>query len=153
MAATAGAGFFRAPPPRPGLRLGFSKRTGCLMNKPMSSKTKIRRLDEHRVGLMVIDLQERFAPLIDAWPGVVQSAVRLIRFFRLIQAPILATEQYPRGLGKTVPEVLSELEGAQVRPVEKTSFSCCGAPGFVDSMTASGRTQWVLCGIETHVCV
>ena len=119
----------------------------------MITKSKICRLNESQVGLIVVDLQERFVPVISGWSEVVQSSIRLIRFFNLLKAPILATEQYPKGLGKTVAEIQSEFDVAQVKALEKTTFSCVGAPGFIEALTATGRTQWVLCGIETHVCV
>jgi nicotinamidase-related amidase len=94
-------------------------------------------------GLLVVDLQERFRDLIHDMPGVVANSSRLIRFCRKLDIPIRITEQYPRGLGRTIPEIAALVDGP---PAEKLRFSCHGA-------LALDRPQWIVCGIETHVCV
>ena len=66
--------------------------------------------------------------------------------------PVLATEQYPKGLGHIQPEV-AEGFPAGTPVIEKMSMSCCGQPAFVDRLRALGRTQVVVCGIEAHACV
>jgi nicotinamidase-related amidase len=60
---------------------------------------------------------------------------------------VLVTEQYPKGLGATVPEVADHLDG--IEPLPKTVFSAAGADGF----DLGGRDQAIVCGIESHVCV
>ena len=65
--------------------------------------------------------------------------------------PIPITKQYPKGLGKTVPEIKMELES--ILPIEKVSFSCCGVETFNHQLNHLGRKQVILIGIETHVCV
>jgi len=110
------------------------------------------RLEKHRTALLLIDVQERFRELIDGMPGVVAQCSRLVRFCGRLGIPVVATEQYPKGLGRTLPELASVLpEG--VAPIEKTTFSCGGDEGFRRALTELRREQWVLCGIETHVCV
>ncbi|MHC4409492.1 MAG: isochorismatase family protein [Planctomycetota bacterium] len=99
-------------------------------------------LEQDRVGLLVIDLQERFRDLIDGMPGVVANSSRLIRFCRALDIPVRVTEQYPRGLGHTIPEIAELCEPA----AEKLTFSCHGS-------TDLERPQWIVCGIEAHVCV
>lgn len=76
----------------------------------------------------------------------------LIQAATIVGVPILATEQYPKGLGHLVPEVASLLpEGLPV--IEKMSMSCCGEAAFVDAVRVSGRRQIVVCGIEMHACI
>jgi len=70
---------------------------------------------------------------------------------RRLDVPVLVTEQYPRGLGRTLPE-LRALLGA-TPPFEKTAFSCAGADGFMDRVHALGADHVILTGIEAHVCV
>jgi nicotinamidase-related amidase len=94
-------------------------------------------------GLLVVDLQERFRDLIHGMPGIVANSSRLIRFCRQLDIPIRITEQYPQRLGRTIPEIQGLVDSA---PAEKLRFSCHGA-------TALDRQQWIVCGIETHVCV
>ncbi len=114
---------------------------------------KISRLQEKNCGLLVIDLQEKFAPRIQNWDYVVAGCIRLIKFFRLINAPIVITEQYPKGLGATIPSVKVALEGTGVSYTEKTEFSSCGADNLKKDVLKHNRSQWLVCGIEAHVCI
>jgi nicotinamidase-related amidase len=82
---------------------------------------------------------------------VIRNIQTLLAFAKKMTIPILITEQYPKGLGKTVPEIKMEL-GA-ILPIEKLSFSCCGAETFNEKLDPLGREQAILTGIETHVCV
>lgn len=104
--------------------------------------------------LVVVDVQERLAaamPEADR-ARVLRNLGILIETARILDVPVLATEQYPRGLGPSEPEVASRLPaGAPV--LEKTSFSCCGAEGFNASLDPGARPQVVLSGMEAHVCV
>ena len=65
--------------------------------------------------------------------------------------PLLITEQYPKGLGPTIPEIKDVIPS--YAPIEKISFSCCGEPFFLEAVQVTGRQQVVLAGMETHVCV
>jgi len=106
--------------------------------------------------LLVIDVQERFRPAIDGFAGLVAGCVRLVRTFRILDAPIIVTEQYPRGLGPTVPEVREALALPSARgalTIEKTAFSACGAPGLLAALREASCGNVLVCGIETHVCV
>lgn len=110
------------------------------------------RLEKHRVALLVVDVQERFRDLIDGMPGVVAQCSRLVRFCGKLGIPVVVTEQYPAKLGRTVPELAAALP-AGTAPLEKMTFSCGGDEGFRKAVASLRREQWVLCGIETHVCV
>jgi nicotinamidase-related amidase len=98
--------------------------------------------------LCVIDVQERLVPAVADGDVVVARCRRLAEGARLLGVPAVLTEQYRKGLGATVP-ALAELLPP---PLEKLSFSCCGAEGFAAAI-AAGFGQIVLCGLETHVCV
>jgi len=101
-------------------------------------------LERDTAGLLVVDLQERFRDLIDGMSGAVAQSSRLIRFCTRLHIPVRVTEQYPEGLGHTIPEI-AELCG-DPPPAEKLKFSSHGAFEL-------DRPQWIVCGIETHVCV
>ena len=103
------------------------------------------------VVLIVIDLQDGLLPKISGAEGVVESAIKLIRFARTLDLPVIWTEQYPKGLGVTNEKVAKELEG--LTPLEKVSFGCFGGPGFSEAVAATGRRQILVTGIEAHVCV
>lgn len=108
-------------------------------------------LELKNAALIVIDFQEALLPKIVGADDVTARAIKMIRFARELDIPIVWTEQYPKGLGKTVDSVAKELEG--LTPLEKVSFGCFGGPGFTEAVGATGRKQLVVVGIETHVCV
>jgi len=106
------------------------------------------KLDPKRAALVVVDVQEGFRKAIPEFEDVTRATATLIRGAEAIGVPVVITEQYPKGLGETAPEISEQLpEGAE--PLEKTVFSAAGADGF----DLSGRDQALVCGIETHVCV
>lgn len=108
-------------------------------------------LQPERAVLVVVDIQERFADLIHHMDRVIERSQRLIRFCQALELPILVTEQYPRGLGRTMPPIAELCSG--IAPLEKLHFSCAADDGFNAALAATGRDQIILCGIETHVCV
>lgn len=108
-------------------------------------------LDRNTTTLVVIDYQEKLLPKIVNADAVSAQAIKLIRFARELDIPILWTEQYPKGLGHTVETVASELSG--LTPIAKTAFGCLGDPGFAGALDATGRRQLLLTGIEAHICV
>jgi len=97
-----------------------------------------------RAALLVVDVQEAFRPYA-SFERVAAAAAKLLAAARILSLPVLVSEQYPKGLGHTAPEV-----GVGEEPtIEKTVFSAARADGF----DLAGRTQAIVCGIETHVCV
>ena len=102
-------------------------------------------LDRQRTALLVVDVQEGFRPVIDGFDDVVANTAKLVQGARILGLPVVVTEQYPKGLGRTVAEVGLRDE----QPLEKTVFAAPRAEGF----DLRGRDQVVVCGIETHICV
>jgi nicotinamidase-related amidase len=101
-------------------------------------------LERERAALVVVDVQEAFRPY-PSFAHVAARCAKLVQGARLLELPRVVSEQYPRGLGPTAPEV-----GLRDEPrIEKSVFSAARAEGF----DLQGRTQAVVCGIETHVCV
>jgi len=109
-------------------------------------------LDRDGAVLVLIDLQEGYRTVLDGWMGVVRASTLLVRGAALLGVPLVVTEQYPRGLGHTAPEVLEHIR-PDTPVIEKMTMSCCGAPKFVDTLRALGRQQVLIAGIETHACV
>ena len=107
------------------------------------------KLDD--AALVVIDVQGKLAQLMHNRTDLFKNLRLMIRGAQVLGIPILWTEQYPKGLGPTVPEV-SELLPA-IQPIAKKAFSCCGEPAFMSALEPLGRRQLLLTGIETHVCV
>jgi len=100
-------------------------------------------------GLLIIDVQEKLVPLIHDAGALVRNLAFLIDAARLLELPVQATEQYPRGLGPTVPELARRLPE---RP-DKTAFSACAIAAVVDAFHRAARPKVVVAGIEAHVCV
>ena len=99
--------------------------------------------------VLVIDVQDKLLPLIPNQVALVRNIAFLIDGARLLQMPVAATEQYPKGLGSTTAELARRLPD---RP-DKTGFSCCAIPSVVDGFRRGARPKVLLAGIETHVCV
>lgn len=110
----------------------------------------VPRLTAAASVLVVIDVQEKLLAAVPTGPALVREVGFLLDAAALLGVPAVATEQYPKGLGPTVPDLARRLPAD--RPA-KTAFSCCGAAGFVEQLKAAGRRQAVLVGMEAHVCV
>lgn len=111
-----------------------------------------RMLDKNRCALVVIDVQEAYRGLTVEHARMQRGVRRLIEAAKIVGLPILATEQYPKGLGHLVADVAEALPpGTEV--IEKVSLSCCGEPRFAAHLGALDRQQLVVCGIEAHACV
>jgi nicotinamidase-related amidase len=100
-------------------------------------------------GLLVIDVQEKLMVKIPQADALVRNIAFLIDGARTLTMPVQATEQYPKGLGTTVPELARRLPE---RP-DKVAFSCCAVPAVAQNFHSAARSKIVLAGIETHVCV
>ncbi len=90
-------------------------------------------------------------PAICEKERLVQNAIVVIKGARILGVPVFATEQYRKGLGLTVAPIAEVFQGIQ--PIEKVTFSACGAPGLKESLKDKGISTLLLCGIESHVCV
>lgn len=105
-------------------------------------------------ALVVIDMQERLVPAMQAPARCLANARRLITAAGTLDVPVLLTEQYPKGLGRTMPEIAKAAAAhPAARTVEKTHFSCMAEPDFAEAFRALGRSQAVLSGMEAHICV
>jgi nicotinamidase-related amidase len=100
--------------------------------------------------LLIIDLQERLSPAIDGGTAVIDHSAWLIGVARKLAVPVIATEQYPQGLGSTDKKIAELLLPGEL--LEKIHFSAV-AEGNLLSHTHGNRLQWVVCGTESHVCV
>jgi len=112
-------------------------------------------MDAKRSTLVVIDLQERLMPAIADGETIVRRAGQLIEAARTLDVPVIATEQYPRGLGATVPAIKAALPN-DAPILSKLTFSAGRSADFLKAWgerRAQGRDQVVICGTETHVCV
>jgi nicotinamidase-related amidase len=112
-------------------------------------------LNAQRSHLLVVDLQARLMPAIHEGDTIIPRVNTLVRAAERLEIPITVTEQYPQGLGPTVPSIVETLPSWAVT-LPKTTFSAAGDSATAERVTAlrgSGRDQLVICGVESHVCV
>ncbi|MEQ8967138.1 MAG: isochorismatase family protein [Azospirillaceae bacterium] len=108
-------------------------------------------IERAQSSLVVVDVQQRLLPAISRGAAALERIALLVRAAAALGVPVVATEQYPRGLGHTVAEV--GLDDADAAVVEKTFFDAIRAPAVRDALMATGRPRPVVCGFEAHVCV
>ncbi len=103
--------------------------------------------------LLVIDIQERLAAAMDQdeLQRLTRNTAILLDSAHELGLPVFVTEQYVKGLGPTLPALKEKAVNASFH--EKLSFSCCGNDDFMAKLQATGKTQIIVCGMETHVCV
>lgn len=103
-----------------------------------------------RCTLLMVDVQEKLLPHMHEAEQVLENCLWLVRVARRLEVPVVASEQYPQGLGRTVAGLREALEDAPVVP--KVDFSCVGEPRLME-LPALARPHVVVAGIEAHVCV
>lgn len=108
-------------------------------------------LQTDQTVLVLVDIQGKLAQLMHGRDALFDTLQRLVRGARELRLPVLWLEQYPAGLGPTIPELVALL--ADQQPIPKMSFSAAGCPKFGADLQALGRRQVLLAGIEAHVCV
>lgn len=100
---------------------------------------------------VLIDVQERMIPAMFDADHVTSNLVKLSKGLSVLRVPTVITEQYPKGLGHTLPAIQKHLNDYKL--IEKMHFSCCGSEMFLKSLKQSGCNQVIAAGIEAHVCV
>ncbi len=109
------------------------------------------RIKRENTAGIIIDIQERLYPFIHDNENLTKNTVRLIQGLKVLQVPIIVTEQYSKGLGNTIKPVQEAL--GDYAHIEKGSFSCCGSDEVCSVMKNADRKNIIICGIESHVCV
>ena len=126
---------------------------GSAVTAPDPTEVARRPLEADSTALIVVDIQEKLLPPIFERERLVRNAQLLLRLAGILQMPVLATTQYVKGLGPTVPEIASLLPATEV--MDKTAFSCFGSDRFCSAVRGlpGNRNTLVVCGMETHICV
>jgi nicotinamidase-related amidase len=108
-------------------------------------------LESNDSVLLIIDIQDKLAAVMKERDRVVKNNLLLIELSKMLKIPVVVTEQYPKGLGRTVPEIRAVL--SEYRPVEKMTFNCCSESAFLSEIRKHGRKKVIITGMETHICV
>ena len=109
------------------------------------------RVERDNAVLLVVDLQEKLLPAIDRTDQVTARCAKMIRAAKVLGVPIVVTEQYPKGIGPTTPQIAALLGDQPV--IEKMTFSACGVEPAKTALDTHGRRHVIVIGIEAHVCV
>ena len=113
---------------------------------------QIHKLSRERAALAVIDMQEAFRPVIPDFSETAAQIAKAVQGARLLEVPIIVTEQYPRGLKHTAEEILPHLP-PESAAIEKLCFSSYRAEVFQSQLITHNIKQVIVCGIEAHICV
>jgi nicotinamidase-related amidase len=121
----------------------------------MSGAAAGLKVDPRQAALLVVDVQERLAAAMpdDLRERCQKNVLVLIELARRAGLPVVVSEQYPKGLGPTVGPIAEALAGLDARRFEKVEFGCPEAPAFAPIWTELRREQWLVTGMETHICV
>ena len=107
-------------------------------------------LPPQHTAVLVVDMQDKLLHVMHQWPDIFSATVRLVRSARALAVPVLATEQYPAGLGPANGEISRLLTAP---PVAKVAFDCFTVPELVTELEAREINNVVLAGIEAHICI
>lgn len=109
-------------------------------------------IERKKAGILLVDVQEKLTPLVYESQRLVDNCRWLLEVAQALSIPVVIAEQYPKGLGSTLP-ILRDCVAHDTPFFSKTTFSVMGDPHARSVLAHTGVQQWVLCGIETHVCV
>jgi nicotinamidase-related amidase len=127
----------------PSTRVGFSKD---------SAMNNVKQLSRESAALAVIDMQEAFRSVMPDFGDVASRIAKAVDGAKLLEVPVIVTEQYPKGLKHTAKEILARLPH-ELAAIEKSCFSSCGAEDFLAQLASRHIKQVLVCGIEAHICV
>lgn len=102
-------------------------------------------------AFILIDVQGKLARMVNESAAVISNLESLIQGMKVLGIPIIWLEQYPQGLGETIPELTQHL--TDLKPISKMTFSARYNEQFMSELHDTGRNQLVIAGIETHICV
>lgn len=109
-------------------------------------------LEPSQTVLLIVDMQDKVFANVDRGIEILNTISRVIHGFQILQIPIVLSEQYPQGLGQTLKHIQGLLRD-NYQPMKKTAFSCIDDPHFIDFVKKIPYRQWIVVGIEAHICV
>jgi len=110
-------------------------------------------IDPKNSCLVIVDVQTKLTEKIASNDKIVNYITFLIEVSKVLNIPIILSEQYPQGLGETTPLIKESLRGTTTEKIKKTSFSCLGSESFNSILKKCEKKQIILTGIETHICI
>ena len=114
---------------------------------------KTYRIQRENCQAMIIDVQEKLSPHIYRYNDILKKTLILIQGLQVLDIPILLNEQYPEGLGRTLPEIMAVLDTTKSKTIEKVTFSACDNDESWNYLAQQNRISVLVFGVEAHVCV
>lgn len=111
----------------------------------------IKLLEREQTGLVIVDIQTKLMQVMRQKERVLENNLKLIQMTKLFDLPVVATEQYPKMIGPTVPEIKELIP--DIKPISKTDFNCCAVDPFMQALKSDGLINIILTGVESHICV
>ncbi len=111
----------------------------------------ISLLNKEHTGLVIVDVQTKLMAVMGQGKRVADNIKKLLHLAGLFEIPVILTEQYPRMMGPTVPEIKEVLPAYE--PMDKMDFNCCEVESFNNRLRSKGLVNIILTGIETHICI
>jgi nicotinamidase-related amidase len=111
----------------------------------------ISALEKENTGLLIIDVQEKLMQVMGQRQRITDNITKLVLLSKLFDFPVILTEQYPKWLGPTTPEVAESLPAYQ--PISKLHFNCCDVDAFNHRLDSEGLSNVIITGVESHICV
>jgi nicotinamidase-related amidase len=108
-------------------------------------------LDKERSGMVIVDVQAKLMRVMRRKETVVENIIKLLNLCGLFSLPVIVTEQYPRMMGSTLPEIKKALPVFE--PLEKMYFNCCAVSDFNDRLRSAALKNIILTGAEAHICI
>jgi len=109
------------------------------------------KLDTDNTGLLVVDVQEKLMQVMGRRQQVTDNIVKLLHLSQLYKHPIILTEQYPKWLGPTLPEIAAPIPTYE--PIRKMHFDCCDEDAFIERLESEGLKNIIITGVEAHICI
>ncbi|MBI5050353.1 MAG: hydrolase [Nitrospirae bacterium] len=108
-------------------------------------------LNKEHTGIVIVDVQAKLISVMSRSEFVISNIIKLLHLARLFNLPVILTEQFPKMLGTTIPEVKKVL--SLYDPLQKMAFDCCDVEPFNDRLQSAGLENIILAGVETHICI
>jgi hypothetical protein len=111
----------------------------------------IRILDADHTGLLVVDVQEKLMKVMERRHQVTDNILKLLHLSQLYRHSIILTEQYPKWLGPTLPEITASIPTYEL--IKKMHFDCCSEDAFIERLYSKGLKKIIITGVEAHICI
>ena len=111
----------------------------------------MKLLDRKNTGLLVVDVQEKLMQVMGRKQRVIDNITRLLQLSKLFALPVILTEQFPKWLGPTIPEIIEYLPAYE--PITKLYFNCCDVEAFDERLDPEGFKNIIVTGVECHICI